>query len=282
MSDKEEKIQKLKEYFEKREDVVMAFLFGSQVTGRTRKDSDWDIAVYFKPAVYGELEAHREFPQLSHIWEDVEHLTEASVDLLVLNRAKPSLVFSVLNKGTLLTIKNHTLYLQLLIKTHYEAVDFWNFVYDFWNIRERSHSLSAEDRATLIEHLVFLENEWKDLDIFKHMDWNTYTSENDRSARRNIERWVENLVMVSLDIAKIILASEGKDIPQTYKETLRALGSLYFDSSLAEEFVSYADLRNLLAHEYLDYRWEHIRNFITSAEKMYPHLIEKLKIQLKN
>lgn len=29
MDDREQKIEKLKEYFEKRDDVVMAFLFGS-------------------------------------------------------------------------------------------------------------------------------------------------------------------------------------------------------------------------------------------------------------
>src|SRR3989344_1629228 len=280
MDDREAKIQKLKDYFEKRDDVVMAFLFGSQGTGRARKNSDWDIAVYFKPIIHGELEVHREFPQQSRMWEDMECLTETEVDLLVLNRAKPSLVFSVLNSGMPLAMKDRTLYLHLLVKTHYEAVDFWNFVYDFWKIRERSHSLSVEDRATLIEHLVFFENEWKDVGVFKQMDWNTYANEQDRSARRNIERWVENLVMVSLDIAKIILASESKDVPQTYKEVLRALGGLYLDISLADEFASFADLRNLLAHEYLDYRWEHIRTFISSAEKIYPRIIEKLKVQV--
>jgi predicted nucleotidyltransferase/uncharacterized protein YutE (UPF0331/DUF86 family) len=282
MVEREVKIKKLKEYFEKRDDVVMAYLFGSQAEGRAHKNSDWDIAVYIKPIVYGELEVKREFPQQSRIWEDVERLTETSADLLVLNRARPSLVFSILNSAMPLTVKDRALYLRLLVKTHYEAVDFWNFVYDFWKIRERSRSLSAEDRATLIEHLVFFENEWKDLGEFKKMEWNTYTSEQDRSARRNIERWVENLVMVALDIAKIILASEGRDVPQTYKETLRAMGGLYLDASAADEFASFADLRNLLAHEYLDYRWEHIRTFILNAEKIYPRIMESVKEQIKS
>ncbi len=196
MDDKEVKIKKLKEYFEQREDVVMAFLFGSQATKRSHTGSDWDIAVYFKPSLYGELEVAKEFAGVSDIWGYVERLVDANVDLLVLNRAKPSLVFSILNTGTPLGIKDRALYLHLLIKTHYEAVDFWNFVHDFWKIRERSRSLSPEDRATLIEHLVFLENEWKDFEHLKGMEWSTYANESDRSARRNMERWVENLVMV--------------------------------------------------------------------------------------
>jgi len=80
-----------------------------------------------------------------------------------------------------------------------------------------------------------------------------------------------------LDIAKIILAAEGRDVPQTYKETLRSLAALYFDSSFTGAFASYADLRNLIAHEYLDYRWESIHKFIASAETIYPRLIEKIK-----
>ena len=51
MDDREQKIQRLKEYFEKRGDVVMAFLFGSQAERQVHTESDWDIAVYFKPEV---------------------------------------------------------------------------------------------------------------------------------------------------------------------------------------------------------------------------------------
>ncbi|MBI3442992.1 MAG: nucleotidyltransferase domain-containing protein [Candidatus Sungbacteria bacterium] len=42
----EEKINKLREYFEGRDDVVMAFLFGSQAKGYARPESDWDIGVF--------------------------------------------------------------------------------------------------------------------------------------------------------------------------------------------------------------------------------------------
>ena len=41
--------KKLKDYFEKRDDVVMAFLFGSFAKGQEIYDSDVDVAVYFKP-----------------------------------------------------------------------------------------------------------------------------------------------------------------------------------------------------------------------------------------
>lgn len=42
-------INNLKEYFEKNDDVVMAFMFGSRSKQNVRLSSDWDIAVYFTP-----------------------------------------------------------------------------------------------------------------------------------------------------------------------------------------------------------------------------------------
>lgn len=148
-------IQLLKEYFEKEPNIALAFLFGSRAKGRENKLSDWDIAVYFKPHQFGELETKEIYPKEEKIWSDVIRLLDTEVDLLTLNRARPPLVFSVLRSGIPLALKDRRLYLKLLLKTHYEAVDFGKFVYDFWKIRERSASVSLEDRAILIEHLVF-------------------------------------------------------------------------------------------------------------------------------
>jgi uncharacterized protein YutE (UPF0331/DUF86 family) len=89
---------------------------------------------------------------------------------------------------------------------------------------------------------------------------------------------VENLVMASLDIAKIILASEKKEAPQTYRETLRALGEFYFDTSFAQTLSSFAEFRNIIAHEYLDIRWDRIKNFIKESEPIFPKFISKIKI----
>lgn len=275
MANSAKAIQLLKEYFAKEPNITLAFLFGSRAKGRESKLSDWDIAVYFKPHQFGELETKETYPKEEKIWSDITRLLDADVDLLVLNRARPPLVFSVLRSGTPLALKNRGLYLNLLLKTHYEAVDFGNFVYDFWKIRERSASLSPEDRTTLIEHLIFLENEFHDVENFQKLTWKKY--QEDRDQRRSVERWIENLVMTSLDIAKIILASEKKDVPQTYKETLGTFGGLYFDKEFAERFSQFAEFRNIIAHEYLDIRWDRIRNFILEAQKLYPNFINRVK-----
>lgn len=267
--------EKLRTYFEKREDVLLAFIFGSHAKGLSRPSSDWDIAIYCAPRQWGELETRQTYPAESEIRADVERMISADVDLVVLNRARPSLVFSVLNSGILLTNKDIRLYLTLLSRTHYDAVDYWNFVREYRALYERAQSLTPEARALLLGYLTILENELSDADKFSTVTYKEY--QEDRDLRRNLERWIENCVMSALDISKIILSSERRDIPQTYKDMLREFGVLFVSESFADSFSEYANLRNILAHEYLDLRWGKIRSFLEAAQKQYDMFIAAVK-----
>lgn len=99
----------------------------------------------------------------------------------------------------------------------------------------------------------------------------------DRDLRRNLERWIENCVMSALDISKIILSSEHRDIPQTYKDMLREFGALFANESFADSFSEYENLRNILAHEYLDLRWGKIQSFLESAKNQFGMFIAAVK-----
>jgi len=269
-------IEALTQYFQKESSVVLAFLFGSRVKGSEREVSDWDIAVYFKPEEYLEIETERQYPGENRIWSDLVDLLETDdVDFSVLNRARASLVYNVLRTGTSLVIKDRRLYLDLLCKVSYEAVEWWGFVADFWQISEKAKSLPPEERARVLEYLRFLENEFSEVERIKSFGWQDYIQ--DSFKRKIIERWVENLVMGALDIAKVILASEKREIPQTYKDTLRIFGAIYVDLAFGEKFSEFASLRNILVHEYLDIKWRRIKNFIDQAEKLYPVFIKKIK-----
>lgn len=273
-------IKLLKDYFHKLQDVILAFLFGSRAKGIFSKISDWDIGVYFKPKKDLELEVERKYPKEDKIYSDlVKILRTDNLDFVVLNRAHPELVFSILNSGKPLVIKDRKLYLELLCRTHYEAVDFREFVFEYWKISQRAKSLSREDKFQIIKRLDFLEKEWEDIEKFKKLSWQEYKE--DRNKRRNLERWIENLVIVSLDIAKIILASFNESIPDSYKDTLKIFCAKYFDEKFAEEFSKFAQVRNIVVHEYLDIKWKKIKNFVKKAEKLYPPFIKKIKKILK-
>jgi len=270
------KIEALTQYFQKESSVVLAFLFGSRASGGEREISDWDIAVYFKPEEYLEIETEREYPAENRIWSDLIDLLETdNVDFLVLNRVRASLVYNVLRSGTSLVIKDRRLYLDLLCKVSYEAVEWWDFVSDFWEISQKAKSLPPEERARVLEYLRFLQNEFSELEQIKSFGWQDYIQ--DSFKRKIIERWVENLVMGALDIAKVILASEKREIPQTYKDTLKIFGTTYLDPAFGEKFSEFASLRNILVHEYLDIKWRKIKKFIDQAERLYPVFIDKIK-----
>jgi uncharacterized protein YutE (UPF0331/DUF86 family)/predicted nucleotidyltransferase len=276
------KIKVLKEYFNRKESVVLAFLFGSRSKNLERKISDWDIGVYFKPKEYLELETKEDYSEEKGMWSDlVEILETDEVDLVILNRARPTVVYNALRTGIPLAMKDKKLYFDLLCKVSYEAIDWWKFIDEYFEIREKAKSLSPEIKALIKERIVFLEEELKDIERFKNLSWKKY--QDDRNERRNIERWVENLVMTSIDIAKIILSSEKKEIPQSYQDTLKIFTALYtdFDENLAEEFSEFAKLRNVVAHQYLDIKWKKIKNFVREAEKLYSKFMEKVKILIK-
>ena len=101
--------------------------------------------------------------------------------------------------------------------------------------------------------------------------------------KRNFERWVENVVNAGIDIAKVLLASEKKMIPETYKNILEDLASLHgFDGFIAKQLGESAKIRNIMAHEYLDIRFKMISSFMINADKIYAYLIKFAQERLSN
>ncbi len=138
-------VEKLGNYFEKRDDIVMAFLFGSWAKGHEGTESDIDIAVYFKPennileweSTDSQYESERE------IWLDIERIVEKDVDLLVLNRAAATVADSAL-RGYPIIIKDRNLYMDFLLRITSEAIDFRQWVEGYWRSKEqRRHGAAA-------------------------------------------------------------------------------------------------------------------------------------------
>jgi uncharacterized protein YutE (UPF0331/DUF86 family) len=139
--------------------------------------------------------------------------------------------------------------------------------------------LRPEERERLIRYVDFLDDELADFQKFSTVSWKTY--QENRDLRRNLERWIENIVNCSVDIAKVILVVENRGIPTTYREALIELGSTpYFNEEFGGRIAQWVSLRNILAHDYLDIRWNSVRRFIKSAEPMFRELAEGVKLLL--
>lgn len=122
----------LKTYFEKRDDVAFAFLFGSAVKGRVRVEGDIDIAVYFRPEHGVEWEeSGKRWEAEARIALDIERLLKKEVDLIVLNRARATLADEIIRKGMPIIIKDTGLLLDFLciVSDEAEYVREWMFEY---------------------------------------------------------------------------------------------------------------------------------------------------------
>lgn len=272
----------LKGYFSQKPTVEMAFVFGSRVKDRAGLESDFDIAVYFKPKT-GKLDCEDEvfFEEEDEIWNDLEKIVRNKVDFVVLNRAPALLALSVIKNGQPLIIKNRFRYLDFMLRVSSTAIDFREFINDFRAIKLRSRSLNLEDKDRLIKLADFLETELADYDKYKDIDFKNY--ESNKEKRRSVERWVENIINASIDIAKVILASQKRELPETYFDILKTLGSLSgFEEKIAEKMASFVKLRNIIAHEYLDLRFTQIQDFLKEAENIYTYLINYTDEFLKN
>ena len=140
--------------------------------------------------------------------------------------------------------------------------------------------MKREIRFRLIKHLTFLENELKDYEIFETLSWKEYND--DRGKRRNVERWIENIINSSIDIAKLILTSKGLPLPDTYKDIVKNLSLVAeFSEEGIEKLSRWVSLRDIISHEYLDIRWTSIQKFISESKLFYEDFLKKTKNYLK-
>lgn len=276
---KDKKIELLKDYFSKREDVLMAFVFGSFAKGQQMLESDFDVGVYFNPKCLPEDEQKR-FELEDEIWLDVSKIVEEEVDLTPLNEAPASLISSVIKTGIPLVIKDKRLYWDIYLTKSLESEDFLEFVEDYFEISKKAKSLAPEQREKLLLRLQFLNRELREVEDFKKLTLEEY--ENNIIQRRNIERWAETIINAIIDVSKIILASEQELMPRSYEYALRDIAILTgLNREEAEKFAKFAALRNILAHEYLEVLYKRIQNFIKEFPSLYQKISEFLEKYLK-
>ena len=275
-------ITALREYLCDEQAVAFVYLFGSYARGRQTRDSDLDVAVYFYPATPRlEWEEAYHHEREDAVWAAVEKITGIETDLVVLNRAACGVAFSAVRDGVPIVVKDRALLSRFYLTVSLAAEDFRRFVRSYWEIKQRSRSLSETDQSQLIKIVDFLESELADSSQFENLTRDLFLS--DSAYRRNIERWVENLVNASIDAAKILLASNQQRIPDTYRETLANLSLLEsFPEESAERLAGFAKLRNILAHEYLNIRYQQIHEFRQEVVELYSSLARYVRSLLSN
>lgn len=115
-----EQISRLDTVFRKHAEIVLAYLFGSQATGRVSPMSDIDIAILFRDdlSVSGRFRL-----QLRLISAIGEILQRNDIDVANLNSSDVVLRYQVLKKGKLLYCANHAKKNEFFVDTLCEYFD---------------------------------------------------------------------------------------------------------------------------------------------------------------
>jgi uncharacterized protein YutE (UPF0331/DUF86 family) len=126
--------------------------------------------------------------------------------------------------------------------------------------------LKPEQEQSVATRLSFIETELNDLISFEAMDWPAYSK--DRDKRRNLERLIENLANACIDIGKIILSGEEVEMPDNYRDVIIKLGELkIIPDKVAQNLSDLVITRNILAHQYLDLKWDKIKLFLQTGHE---------------
>lgn len=108
-------IEILGEYFAKRAEITLVFIFGSAVKGLLTEDSDVDMAILFK-----EIPDHT---TLNQIRNDLSDAFKREIDVVVLNDSSPIIRMQVLKNGILAVNKDSAVYNDLFVRTVKEYDD---------------------------------------------------------------------------------------------------------------------------------------------------------------
>lgn len=137
-------------------------------------------------------------------------------------------------------------------------------------------SIKTEFADRLVKHISFLEEELKDLVQFEKFTRDDYLKNRDK--RRNIERWIENIINSTVDISRVILSIEEKSIPDTYREIVLMISTVESLEGLdTDKLAKWVKFRNIIAHEYLDIKWNSISKFIAEVDALYSDFISIIK-----
>jgi uncharacterized protein YutE (UPF0331/DUF86 family) len=141
--------------------------------------------------------------------------------------------------------------------------------------------LKKDQKEDIVRRLDFIRIQMSDLGDIGEVTRERFAV--DRGFQRNVERLAENVVNAAIDIAKVLLVGEDVEMPNSYREIVLRLADLgILESRLAEKVAEYAALRNILAHQYLDLRWERIRDFLDTSGVIIPDFLSTVGRKLED
>ncbi|MEM2922483.1 MAG: HepT-like ribonuclease domain-containing protein [Candidatus Bathyarchaeia archaeon] len=253
MAVKEEAIVRLKRALEGDEGILLAYLFGSRVRGKSSPISDYDLAVLLKDS---NLQA---FAKVLSAASEALGVNEDKVDILDLARAPIYLKAKVLSEGLKIVDRGYgdALRLEVNIK-HPEAAYQTSILLKKW-----LNDPDGLDLRVVKDRLDYLSQLNESLKAFferrKPEDVST-----DFEAWHALKSMVQDSVQAILDICAHIFSSKNLGVAESYRQYVEKLAEhKLMDDDLAEKLKLAIAIRNRLIHRYLTVKPQELWDFAT-------------------
>jgi uncharacterized protein YutE (UPF0331/DUF86 family) len=125
-------------------------------------------------------------------------------------------------------------------------------------------------KGRIAESLQFISQEMMEFETeYADKTWKEY--EEDKKTQKIMERTIENILTALIEISGSILTQEGI-VVENYADALQKCAKLFnFTAEEQQNIEKLANIRNRLAHRYLNLKWQVINMYKTNC-----NLIKKL------
>lgn len=108
----------LTNFFKNKDEILLAYLFGSCLKNKLGGPHDIDIAIYVNPAKFENLDRSLPYGYQAGLTADIIHLLRYNlIDLVVLNQAPPLLTYEVIHNGVLIFSRSEDLRIEFEISS---------------------------------------------------------------------------------------------------------------------------------------------------------------------
>jgi len=258
----------IKEFLERDENVLLAYLFGSTARGTRQPISDVDIAVLLRD---NSLER-----QADILWRTAKafHVPEDKIDIVDLSRADLHLKYNILREGIKLVDRgSEGELIRDLVERYPEAWDELNVTLKAW--------LREDPRIDQIMVLKRLDETLKNAAVIRERyahkppEWILEDPERTLALERALERITEAMI----DVCRHIVSVKGLGLIETQAEyPLRLAQHQLMPRELADKIAELAKLRNILAHRYLEIDYVKLKaKAQETAEQTVPNFADWIK-----
>ena len=105
--------------FNKRDEILLCYLYGSYVSGNKSEYSDIDLGIFLDST----YEKHYLYQVDLSLEIEKEFRNKIEIDLCILNDATPLFLYSVINNGRIIHFKDETLHHEFGIRVLYDYLE---------------------------------------------------------------------------------------------------------------------------------------------------------------